>query len=238
MKIFGKEFTRKHALFIALFAALVVLGDNIKLAAVWGASGQFFTLFQLFGPIAGAFLGPVIGAVSVLGAELFNFFIAGKEASLVNLLRLSPMLFAAYYFGIKEGRNYAALIPLACMALFVLHPVGGKAWIYTLYWLLPLGMAVMFKGNLIARSLGATFTAHAVGSVMWLYFVNPMTPELWMALIPIVAMERLAFAAGISVSYVAFNTLLFKAGSIVPKSVLRVDPRYVLFRKMLAGLRA
>jgi hypothetical protein len=49
--------------------------------------------------------------------------------------------------------------------------------------------------NIFFTSLGSTFTAHAVGSVIWLYTI-PMTAGMWLALIPIVALERLCFATG------------------------------------------
>ena len=68
-------------------------------------------------------------------------------------------------------------------------------------------MIALFKSrSFYAQALGATFTAHAVGSVIWLYTM-PMAQEAWLALIPQVAIERLTFAAGIVVAYHAMNIL-------------------------------
>ncbi len=88
------------------------------------------------------------------------------------------------------------LIPLACMVLFVAHPIAGQAWFYALFWLVPMIVHGLKPQSLFARALGATFVAHAVGSVVWAYTV-PMSPHQWMALVPVVPVERMLMAAGI-----------------------------------------
>ncbi|HJO02106.1 MAG TPA: hypothetical protein QF458_04255, partial [Candidatus Woesearchaeota archaeon] len=81
------------------------------------------------------------------------------------------------------------------------------------------------------RSLGATFTAHAVGGALWIWTV-PMTPEMYVMLLPITAFERLLFAAGIGISYVAFNALLDKVlvkfNIKVPSDILRIEKRFTI----------
>ena len=52
--------------------------------------------------------------------------------------------------------------------------------------------------------LGSTFTAHAVGSVIWLYAGLVPNPETWLALIPVVVLERILFASGMFVGYTIF----------------------------------
>ena len=128
-----KIFTKKRVIFIAIFTVLVLIGKQINFSPLVGADNQFFTLFQFFGPIAGAFLGSIIGALAVLIAELIDFFIVGKEVTLINLLRLSPMIFAAYYFGTKK-KNLSIIVPIIAIAAFVLHPVGRQVWFFSLYW--------------------------------------------------------------------------------------------------------
>jgi len=92
------------------------------------------------------------------------------------------------------------LMPLGCMLLFVLHPVGADAWIYAMYWWIPVILYITQRNDLFAMALGSTFVAHAVGSVIWLYTV-PMAASTWLALIPIVLIERLLFALGMVVLY-------------------------------------
>lgn len=216
--------------FVMLFTALVLIADSINFAPILGADPaqkQSFTLFQFMGPIAGGFLGAGAGVLSVLLAEIVSFIWLSKEANALNLLRLLPMLFAALYFA-KYSRNrlFGAFVPLACMALFIIHPIGGQAWYYSLYWLVP-GIALLLPEHLFLRSLGATMTAHSIGSVIWLYSV-PTTAEFWVALIPVVAVERLLFALGIAGSYAALNTIFSHVKRIAKSGFVMIDGRYVL----------
>ncbi|MEW6295266.1 MAG: hypothetical protein AB1467_03135 [Candidatus Diapherotrites archaeon] len=228
-----KMITKKRIFFIGLFVLLVLIANQINFSKVIGSDKQYFTFFQFFGPIAGAFLGPVFGAVSVLGAQLIEFTASGKAFDFINLFRLAPMIFAAYYFGkfgVKSLKGaLIPIVPLICMALFILHPIGGQVWYYSLYWLIPLIAFLFFKKRLFARSLGATFTAHAIGSTVWLYTI-PMAASQWQMLIPIVAYERILFAAGISVSFIAFNSVLAKLERLLPSEIISIDARYVLFK--------
>ena len=231
-----KIFTRKRVIFLLLFFVVVLVGKKINFSPVIGADNQFFTLFQFFGPIAGAFLGPLFGIISVFFAQLADFLIVGKDWGLINLIRLLPMLFAVYYFGSRKrtGNTISAIIPAICIFLFIIHPVGKVAWFFSLYWLIPvLGKILPEKvpGRLFFRSFGATFTAHAIGSTIWLYTV-PMPAEAWIGLVPVVAYERFLFGMGIAGSYVVFNTVLdyaIKKWELkVPTKVLFLDRRYVL----------
>lgn len=216
---------KKKLLFVLLFAALSVIGYHINFSSLLGTENQAFTLFQFFGPITGVFLGPFIGVISVFVAQLANFLLLGKEFTLFNIARLAPMLFAAYYFGAKKKR-FVAFVPIICMALFIIHPVGRQVWFYSLYWLVPL-IATLFKEKLLLKSLGATFTAHAIGSTAFIYLI-PTVPELWIALIPVVFVERVLFALGISLSYIGFNTVLSWFDAKVPMKAVNIDPRYVV----------
>ncbi|MFH1751127.1 MAG: hypothetical protein ABH863_05600 [Candidatus Micrarchaeota archaeon] len=229
----SKWISGKGVFFIAVFSLAVLIADQFRFAAIWGASDQYFTGFQFIGPIAGGILGVFGGVLSVLIAEIFSFLYVGRESSLINIVRLAPMLFGAYYFakfGMNKGirGNYALLAPIAAILLFITHPIGSQSWYFSLFWTIPVIAALFFKENLFARSLGATFTAHAIGGITWLYLV-PTTPAFWASLIPVVMYERMVFAAGISLSFIAFNTLLSRAGSLVSSEFLMIDRRYALF---------
>ncbi|MBI1935872.1 hypothetical protein HYS31_05515 [Candidatus Woesearchaeota archaeon] len=268
----NKLITGKGIIFLLVFSILVFVGDRINFSKLIGAENQFFTLFQFFGPVAGAFLGPVVGVLSVLIAEVSSYLVLGKAFTLVNVLRLLPMLFAAWYFGTKKDR-LSFFVPIAAIALFVAHPVGRQVWYFSLFWTIPIILKaapekyakhsvtaviavmglLMFSLNpatrtilfvlgfvavlalaygasdVSSKSLGATFTAHAVGGAMWNYIV-PMTPSAWIALIPVVIYERLLFASGITGSFVTLNTLLDKLDAKITAGYLNVDKKYILFR--------
>lgn len=220
------DFSPKKIVFVLLFTALVLIGSQINFSTLIGAEeSQFFTLFQFFGPISGAFLGPLVGAFSVLTAQAISFFVVGKEISLINVARLLPMLFAAYYFGTSKKKEWGLIVPLLAIGAFVLHPIGQQVWYYAvMFWTIPLLMRLVFPNKLFAKSLGATFTAHAVGGAIWIYTI-PMTVEAWNLLIPIVIFERTIFAVGISVSYIAMNTVLARVVHFLPSGVI-VDSKY------------
>ena len=223
-------FSSKKVFFLILFSGIALLASRINFSQLVGSTAQYFTFFQFFGPIAGAFLGPVIGIASVLLAELADFALAGKAFDMLNVLRLLPMLFATLYFAVflkkKSFRDASIAVPIICIALFLLQPVAREAWYYSLFWTIPI-IARVFSKNLFLRSLGATFTAHAVGGAIWAWTV-PMTAEQWTLLIPVTAYERVMFAIGISVSFLVFNNLLNFVESRAKTGALHIEGNYLL----------
>lgn len=228
----NKLITTKGLLFLLIFSILVFIGDRINFSKLAGTENQFFTLFQFFGPVAGAFLGPFVGVLSVLIAEVASKIYTNATFDLVTILRLLPMLFAAWYFGTKRDK-LSFLIPAAAIILFVAHPVGRQVWFFSLFWTIPIIIKLLPKKygeKAFLRSLGATFTAHAAGGAMWNYIV-PMTPAAWIALIPIVIFERLIFASGITISYAGLNTLLDRMDAKTKSEYVNIDKKYVLFKQ-------
>ena len=224
-----KVFTPKRIIFILIFFVVVLIGKNINFSAVIGKESQFFTLFQFFGPVAGSFLGPVFGIVAVAFSQLADVFIMGKSWTLINLLRILPMLFAVYYFGSKK-KYWGAVVPVICMVLFILHPIGQQVWFFSLFWLIPI-LGKILPNNLFFRSFGATFTAHAIGSTIWLYTV-PMAASTWISLVPVVVYERFVFGLGIAGSYLLFNTVLDYVVEHwkIPSRIISVEKKYSLRR--------
>lgn len=232
-----KLFSKKRIAFLLLFIAMVFVGNRINFSVLVGAENQYFTFFQFFGPIAGSFLGPIFGIIAVLGAELADFLAVGKAFSIINIIRLTPMLFAAYYFGTKK-KITSVIVPLIAIAAFVLHPIGRQVWFFSLYWTIPIIVKLLpkkYSNNVLLKSLGATFTAHSVGGAAWIWTV-PMAAGQWIALIPVVAYERLLFAAGIAGSYVLVNTVLDKVIDkfkwSIPTDILNINKNYSLSKKM------
>ena len=222
------EFDSRKLAFLFIFAFLSLLLYQYNFSKIVGADNTYFTGFQFIGPIGAGILSPGLGALSAVGAEIGNFVLSGKPLDIVSIALFFPMGVGAIYFGTKNKTS--ALVAAACMVLFWLNPIGQQAWYYALYWLIPIA-ASFYKKNLFVRSLGSTFTAHAVGSIIFLY-AFPMPAVAWIALIPVVAMERLMFAAGISVSFVAMNTMLsaFSSKTRIDLSFLNIEERYSLVK--------
>ncbi len=230
MKILGIEITLKHIAFFLIFSAVGLLLNHFNFSQIVGAIGldakPYFTYFQFIGPIAGGILGPIGGILSIIAVAVSNFILTGQTLGLPVVVSVITMSLAAIYFGSK--RKSVTAVPLLCMVLFWLHPEGIQAWFYALFWIIPLA-ASFYKSNIFLRSLGATYSAHSVGSVAYLYAFNIPASD-WMALMFISPVERLAFAAGITLFYYAVTTVLAAFSSKVDFSFLNIEEKYALWR--------
>lgn len=196
---------KKQILFLVIFTVIGLLAFQVSVSQIIGSS-QKFTLFEFLGPIGGMFLGPVFGALSVFFVRALNVIIFRQELDFLTVARFLPAILAAVYFGLKTKKT-AIIFPI-CIFLFLLNPIGRQAWLYSMIWLIPF-FATFGKKRLILNGLGATFTAHAVGSLIFLYSFN-MPASVWISLIPVVFIERGFFTAGIWLSCLALNALLEK----------------------------
>ena len=197
---------KRIILSVVIFTVLGLIALQIPFTNIVG-SKQAFSLFDFMGPTAGMLIGSWPGAVSAIFVKVVNTIATGGEWELTTIIRLFPMALAALYFGMGvKNKKLVAVIPLICMIAFWLHPEGRQAWYYALYWLIPIAASLKSE-RLILNSLGATFTAHAVGSTAFLYALN-LPAAVWIGLIPIVFMERMLFTAGITVSYLVLNNVL------------------------------
>ncbi|TAN33604.1 hypothetical protein EPN28_02225 [Patescibacteria group bacterium] len=184
-----------------------------------------FTLFDFYGPIAGGFLGSVWGMITVLAMQIANWAWHGFNTETATLIRFFPMLFAVLYFARKSRAILA--VPVIAMLVFWAHPEGRQAWHFALYWLIPLAAHFFRNKILFARALGTTFTAHAVGGALWIWFVPGMKAAAWIGLIPVVWKERGLMAIGITLSFVVFNFLFsLAAKKIRGLDFLKLHPKY------------
>jgi len=200
----------KRAVGALFFTSLMSLSSLFKFSFVVGSWHMFFSAINCTGPLAGSFLG-VSGSLIVYGLRaVFRLCTVGITG--MQLLNGVPTLSASVYLA---SRNWAVRcgLPLTCMALFWLHPVGYAAGIYALYWLIPVAVFFVPSHNLFLNALGSTFVAHAVGSVIWLYTV-PMESSAWLALIPIVAVERLVCATGMVVAHGVIQAVVSRISAV------------------------
>lgn len=221
---------KQKILFLIIFIVLSLIAFQIPVSKIVG-SGQNFTLFEFIGPIGGMFLGPFFGALAAFFVRAIDLIIGPKTLDLLTIIRFLPMMLAAVYFGMKSKKS--ALIFPICIVLFLVHPIGQRAWLYPLLWLIPL-VATLGKKRLIFNSLGSTFTAHAVGSTIFLYAFG-LTPQVWLSLIPVVLIERGLFTIGIWVSYLVLNTVLDKLTNLERIRIFKflVNKNYLLSPKFL-----
>lgn len=223
---------KSKIIFALFFVVLGLVALQIPVNTLEGSRVKF-TLFDLFAPISAAFLGTGLGIISVLLMQAVNLAshgFAGVNTSspltFVATLRFIPLIVGVYFFAKKEGR--LLVLPALAIIAFNLHPVGRTVWFYSLFWVIPFLMWPLRDRFLLARSLSATFTAHAVGGAIWIY-AFPTTSAFWLTLIPIVALERSIFALGISSSYILMNNVIaiLSKKKLIPKSI-KYDSGYLL----------
>jgi hypothetical protein len=141
-----------------------------------------------------------------------------------DCLTFLPIIFAGIYFAKSfKGNKKLIIIPLICILLFVINPIGRTVWFYSCFWLIPIIIS-LFKEKLdrilkfpifkiFGYSLGSAFVDHAIGSVIYLYLLK-IPGEFWVAAIPMTIIERLMIAAGIELCYFAELVIIKVFGKI------------------------
>lgn len=238
---------KSKLIFVAVFIILGFLAFQIPVNILQGSNVRF-TLFDLFAPISAAFLGTPLGIFSVLGMQVGNLLLHGFSSinndsilKLIATLRFLPLIFGVWFFALRtrtgsQGKpnkfdNLILLVPLLSILAFNLHPIGRTVWFYSLFWIIPFLVWPFRERFLLARSLGSTMTAHAVGGAVWIWAFN-LPASVWVSLIPVVILERSIFTLGISASYLLMNNILgyLSAKRLVPKAITFDKKYYFLSR--------
>lgn len=192
----------KKCLFLSMFGFCISILSLFKLNFMLGSHKFFFSGINFILPVIGAFFSLPISLLLISALFILKLSI-GFGVLTMGL----PTLVATSSFAAKSRKlDFLphVILPLSCMILFVMHPVAINAFAYSFYWLIPVVIYVLNYKNIFCRALSATFLAHAVGSIIWLYTV-PMTSEQWLALIPVVAVERLVMTCGMVAVFYAFR---------------------------------
>lgn len=205
----------------SLITILAKLGGILKVSLIFGSFAAFFSASSMLLPLTGAF-GGILGSTTFLAMGMVIRMLTGSVLSFKILAYHIPGFFASAYWA-HQSKWLSIVLPIVCMVLFIAHPVGGQAAPYAAYWLIPVGIAMISNKNIFIHSLSSTFIAHAVGSVIWLY-ADPATPEFWYALIPLVVVERLVMASGMTLAYYAITKLMrVLRGAFFLSNILRLS---------------
>jgi len=219
--------------FTILSSLLFLYFTKIKFGPILGTSMKF-SLSVFFGPTLAKMFGVAYGTSTIILTQILGL-VAGvfwpgakyiyKIKALKDYFTFFPIIFAGIYFSrIFKRDKRLIVIPLICILLFVLNPIGRTVWFYSAFWLIPI-LISLFKEKLdkILRlplfkiygySLGAAFVDHAIGSVVFLYLLK-IPANFWIEAIPMTIVERLMIAAGIELFYFA-ELVVIKAFSSIP----------------------
>ncbi len=208
----------KRFLLTVSLLVLALFGSFLKLSPIFGAYKISFSGINFLIPLLGYFLKPLFLPLT------FVFFLL-KKITFGGALTLGiPTFMATLAIAVINKKNVdnnykykvydfllRVVLPLSAIILFVLNPIGREAFLYSFYWFIPviifLVEIISKRKSIFTNSLSATFIAHAVGSLIWLYTIG-MSSLYWNLLIPRVAIERLVFAAGMTVCYLGLKKIL------------------------------
>jgi hypothetical protein len=207
-----------NVLKVAGIASLALTLSAITINHVTGSTKAIFSGINFLLPLAGSCLSlsQCTGLLAVLWC--IKQLIKGMPVTLGFPTIASMLSWSARTCSWADLLVNVAL-PLGCMGVFIAATASTLAWTYSLYWLIPVALWAVHninrKSTIFTKALQSTFIAHAVGSVMWLNMV-PMVPTQWVALIPVVAAERLIMAASMTIVYYVLGYarhILFTAAS-------------------------
>jgi len=227
MKKIDKNVIIPKLFFAILFSCLFVILTQLNMIPLFGMEMNF-SAGIFFGPVIARLIGIPFGIGSILLAQLIGSYLGYYEySSILSLVGFFPILFGGIYFSrMFKSDKRILVIPLACMILFNLHPIGREVWYYSLFWLIPI-IITKFKDKfdkILKRdffktffyALGTVFTDHAVGSVIYLWALN-IPAQFWIMALPISPIERLFMAGGVTVTY----TLMKKPLEVMQKAFVR-----------------
>lgn len=201
----------KPALTALTVQLLAKITSFAKFSFIIGSKMAFFAPAAVLLPLAGAF-GGVSGSVGMLGLGLLMRYVFFSAMPLAFLAYHLPGFFASLYWA--NDSKIARILPaILCTILFLMHPVGAQSAWYSLFWLVPV-IAAYYSG-LFFTALGSSFTAHAVGTLVWLY-TGQLHAADFALLVPVVIVERLMIAVAMVIAYKAIVGVY--SNVVVPKS--------------------
>lgn len=172
-----------------------------KISFIVGSSTGCFSATQAYTPILGRRGGTKTSISYYVLRTLYRICITGSLSSLVLFYHI-PTFFGSMYSSLLGPSQTSWVLKIAlslscllCILLFGMHPIGSQALPYAAFWVVPLVMPFVKTNNRFAHALAGTLAVHAVGSILWLH-THSMSPQVWLALIPLVCIERIVFALG------------------------------------------
>ena len=198
-----------HPAVIAAWAAFIAISSLVPVIPVIG-SGAAFSLSDAAVVLAGILFGPVAGTLSAAIGSFLGQFIAPYTAVFGIITFLAPTL-AALTAGLLMARRWQYVTGIFGLVIVVwlLFPLGQEAWFQIFHWIFAIIVAVpagiwgvgliktgdfrkMFAGVFLISFVGC-MASHGLGCVLSLPVLQ-LPREVWLAVVPIVIPQRIAFA--------------------------------------------
>lgn len=220
----------KQIALTAIFASLQAVLSWFPYSITVGVSGQI-TLGAIGAPLIGIILGPLLGGLAVLIGSLVGVFL-NPGGAIFGVLSVFPPTLGALGAGcIMHKRGYIpGTVILASLLAFYAHPFGREVPLFPFLHIIAMIAAFVFSTRLaiwtsqpldtrklslaipVAAFVG-TLTDSMFGNGLAIWYFNPaLTPEIWMFLLPIYPIERIAIVILASILGVPLYYSLQKAG--------------------------
>lgn len=183
----------------------LIIAIKTPLFFMVGSWATFFSAVSMISPLTGYFAGNIGSIGYIIFRVVWRVFFSSAPFGISWLINTVPGWCSTMFWVIPQFVG-SVLIPFTAICLFIVHPIGGQAFVYALLWVIPIFLYISrytkinIADTFFAQALCATFVAHSVGSVMFLYGMPAMKPEVWILLTPIALAERLCFAFGITLA--------------------------------------
>ncbi|CAN5172483.1 hypothetical protein BH09DEP1_BH09DEP1_0440 [soil metagenome] len=189
---------RMNPAFSALMVQILAKVTSFaKFSFIIGSKMAFFAPAAMLLPLAGAF-GGIAGSLGMLGMGLAIRCVFFGAMPLAFFAFHIPGFFASLYWA-STSKLIRIAPALVCALLFMVHPIGAANLWYSLFWIVPV-VAALLPSRLFTTALGSSFTAHAVGTLVWLY-AGQLSSADFAVLAPVVIVERLMMAVGMVLAY-------------------------------------
>lgn len=206
---------------IGLFILLEFILLNFDVIKIVGVDNAAFPAAAAFAPAVAGIIGPIAFWIIVLTNTTFalvsgNLF--GKAFLVILVYMGIPLAFASLYFGGKSRR--IILVPLICMLLFWLHPIGFQVWYFAMLWLIPIVIRFIpeIRGiSPVLNGIGTAFVDHAVGSILYLYAID-IPAIAWQSVFLQAIFERITFGLGIAISYFVLKYITLSVENALNKT--------------------
>jgi hypothetical protein len=179
----------------------------------------FFTFLAILLPFSLRFLGIANSLIAVVALRISLFLYGGFLFLIPSTFGIPTLIYAFCWHLERERSEKASLLkilinivlPICCVTLFFCWPGIGLGALYSFYWLIvPAVFAFQVlsdrshRFDFLLTTTRIVFIQHAIGSIIWL-FLFPSTSEKWLALIPVVALEKITLVATIVIFGFAIN---------------------------------
>ncbi len=188
----------KKSFVAAAFTGLMHIARKVTVGGVYGSLNGYFSLAPCIAPLFGFFCTSSTVLYSFILRAIVHYVIHSNYSFYL------PTLCGTLWLS-TESRALKLVIPALCIALFAIHPQASV--LFSCYWITPLILSFAPKRFIFLQAVGSTFTAHAVGSVFWIY-AHQTDPLFWNALLGRVLFERLSYALIVTTSYYGLTALV------------------------------